>query len=157
MTFVETKRHINKPTQTYGCELVKQGKGWVLLHYISQKAWQIVDAHLPKGSSTWAFYEEGASSVIWRMVDPAGQLVGHLFHICSDITVKSNGVDYLDLLLDVWVDAQGHAHLLDADELFECVAQQKISLEQKCHIEALAVQVLDNWQMDVQNLEERLV
>ena len=156
-TFVETKRHINKPTQTYACELVKRGQGWVLLRYVSQKAWQIVDTHLPIGSCTWAFYEEGASCVIWRMVDPTEQLMGHLFHICSDIKVGSKGVDYLDLLLDIWVDAKGHVHLLDEDELAECVANQKISPTQAHRIEAKAVHVMENWQADVKRFDERIV
>jgi len=157
MAFVETKRHINKPTQTYSCELIKHGQGWVLLRYVSQKAWNVVDTHLPKGSCTWAFYEEGASSVIWRMVNPKGQLLGHLFHICSDIRVESSGVDYLDLLLDVWIDAQGDAHLLDEDELAECVANQKISPAQGHRIKAIAARVLDHWQGDVKKMNERLV
>lgn len=155
--FVETKRHINKPTQTYACEKVKQGPGWVLLRYVSHEAWQVVDTFLPIGSSTWAFYEEGASCVIWRMVDPTGQLLGHLFHVSSDISVHSNGVDYLDLLLDIWVDAQGSAHLLDEDELAECVASQKLSPAQAHHIEGIAVRVLENWQVDVKRLDELLV
>ena len=151
--FVETKQHINKPTQTYACERVKQGQGWVLLRYVSQKTWQVVDTFLPIGTCTWAFYEEGASYVIWRMESPTGQLLGYLFHVCSDITVSATGVEYLDLLLDVWVDAQGRDHLLDEDELAACLANQKLSPEKVRQIENIAAHVAKNWQVDVKRLD----
>ena len=51
------------------------------------------------------------------MLNPGKILEGHLFHICRNQQVQEDRVEYLDLLLDVWVDSEGHITILDRDEL----------------------------------------
>ena len=45
---------------------------------------------------------------------------GHLFHLCRDQQVQEDRVEYLDLLLDIWIDSGGHMTILDRDELEAC-------------------------------------
>ena len=120
MTFLETKRHLNKPDQFFSCELVKRAPNWVLLKYVSDRSWQVGETFVAPGSVTFAFYRSDAGVVLWKMCGPAGRLLGHLFHICKDLAIFQDGVTYLDLLLDIWVDAAGRVQILDRDELAAC-------------------------------------
>jgi hypothetical protein len=155
-SFIETKRHINKPTQTYTCELFCQGSDWVVLRYVSEAEWYIGNTHLPVGTSTLACYEQGADCVLWRMIDPKGHLIGHLFHICADIDIQPSAVDYLDLLLDVWVDAQDALVILDEDELADCVYHDKLTESQAHEIETFARDIARDRQAWITSLDKKL-
>jgi len=146
MSFVETKRHLNKPTQTYTCDLVQRGEDWVVLKYVSDRAWQISDVVLPSGTCTLAYYKVGADCLVWKMNDPDGQLLGHLFHICKDVVIEDHRLEYLDLLLDVWVDSKGIPTLLDVDDLDECLRLGIVSDKDAEAIRSIASKVLDGWQ-----------
>ena len=155
--FVETKRHVNKATQTYSCDVLKRAKDWVILQYVSSRSWHIANTDLPVGTRTLAYYEVGANWVVWRMLAPSGELLGHLFHICRDITLSENGVDYLDLLLDVWVDHQEKVTLLDEDELDHCVVDEKLTASQASNIQKLAQELLQTYSKWIARLNAQLV
>ena len=117
MLFCEFKRHLDKPDETYMCDLVAQGTDWVILSYVSNRAWEVAGTCLPAGSQTLAFYQTGDAHVLWRMCAPSGDLKGHLFHICRDLQVKKRRVSYLDLLLDIWIGSDGVAEVLDREDV----------------------------------------
>lgn len=146
MNFEETKRHLDKPTQIFTCELVQRGENWVVLKYVSDRSWQISDVVLPAGTCTLAYYQIGADCVVWKMIAPDGQLLGHLFHICSDLAIESQRVEYLDLLLDVWVDLNGKATLLDIEDLAMCLENGILLDKQARNIRDIANKVFDGWQ-----------
>ena len=56
------------------------------------------------------------------MICPKNNLIGYLFHICRDIGIEPDKIDYLDLLLDVWVCADGEIKILDRDEVEDSYA-----------------------------------
>lgn len=153
MPFVETKRHLNKPTQTFPCTCLARGDDWVLLKYVSTKSYEICGAFLPQGTVTFAFYKMGGHCIVWRMVAPDGCLMGHLFHISKDLEMSDQGLSYLDLLLDVWVDPSGNTTLLDEEELAACVEKGTLSQAQAAEIRGFAETVLDGWQDWVAVLE----
>jgi hypothetical protein len=155
-SFLETKHHINKPTQTYTCELINRGKDWVVLRYVSDSFWRIEDTELPKNTTTLALYERDAQCVLWRMTGPDMALRGHLFHLCTDIEIKNDGVEYLDQLLDVWIDHKGDVTILDQDELAECVALKKLSHHRAHEIEKAAQDIVKTWQTGLARLDARL-
>lgn len=155
--FVETKHHVNKATQTYVCDVLKRSEDWVVLKYVSTQSWEIVDTVLPVGTCTLAYYEVGASWVVWRMSDSEDHLLGHLFHVCRDITLFDNGVDYLDLLLDVWVGGEGEVTLLDEDELAHCVISKKLTITEALKIEKQAQILLETYQHWIDRFQARLL
>lgn len=126
--FREIKRHVNKPDEVYVCELIARGPDWVLLKYVSQRDWILAGTWLPEGSATLALYRRGAEWVLWRISAPDGLVLGHVFHVCTDVEIGEAEVSYRDLLLDVWVDGQGRVTMLDEDEVAACVATGALTL-----------------------------
>ena len=87
--------------------------------------------------------------VVWKMVNPFQVLEGHLFHICRDLQAREDRVEYLDLLLDVWIDIHGQVTILDRDEVQQCAEAGLIG---ECELMWIARQeqhISENWQQIV--------
>jgi predicted RNA-binding protein associated with RNAse of E/G family len=64
---------------------------------------------------------------MWVMSEPGGKLLGHLFHICRDLRIRDDCVEYTDMLLDIWIPASGDMQILDAADLEVAVRAGRIS------------------------------
>jgi len=126
MKILEIKRHLNKPDESYLCDLFKRGDGYMVLKYINERPGRVGGVMFEVGSTTYAYYRTGMGYVLWRMLGPDFRLKGHLFHICRDLRVGEDRVEYLDLLLDVWIGENGRFTILDRDEVEECAAKGMI-------------------------------
>lgn len=122
MAYLEVKRHLNKPDESYSCEALVRGNGTVVLKYVNDQPGRVSGVAFEVGSTTFAYYRTGAGYVLWKMCGADDRLKGHLFHICRDLKVGEDGVEYLDLLLDLWYDAEGRLTVLDREELEACRA-----------------------------------
>ena len=114
---LEIKLHLNKADESYLCDLIKRNSDWIIVKYVSERPGRVGSVTFDAGSTTFAYYRTGMGYVIWRMLDPDERLKGHLFHICWDLHVENDKVNYLDLLLDVWINAEDQITILDRDEV----------------------------------------
>jgi hypothetical protein len=153
MKILEVKRHLNKPDQSYLCDLLYQGSDLVVLKYVSDRPGRVGDTLFEPGTTTYAAYKAGEGYVLWKMVDPQGNLKGHLFHICRDLQVHQDRVDYLDMLLDVWVDRDGRVSVLDRDELAACVSKGVVGQEALAWIEEQEKRIQANWNRMIAELD----
>jgi predicted RNA-binding protein associated with RNAse of E/G family len=154
--FCEFKRHLDKPDETYMCDLVARGTDWVVLSYVSNRAWEVAGALLPAGSQTLAFYHTGVAHVLWQMHAPSGNLKGHLFHICRDVQVEERRVSYLDLLLDVWIGSDGVVEILDREDVDMCYREGKLC---EADLEAIAAEekrIVAHWPVLVREMDSLL-
>jgi hypothetical protein len=126
----EIKVHKNKETQRFRCRVLRREADYLVLSYYADKPGRIKDVVLPAGSTTIAHYWTGRGYVLWRMYGPDSALIGTLFHICSDVTITETSVQYLDLIVDIWIPAQGEPLVLDEDELEECRQQGLVKDEE---------------------------
>lgn len=117
MKYLEIKRHLDKPDESYTCELLMQGTNYVVLKYVNDSFGQIGKEIFESGSTTFAYYRTGVGYVLWKMFGVDGKLKGHLFHICKDLWVGCGGVEYLDLFIDLWFDLKGGVTVLDREDL----------------------------------------
>ncbi len=156
MLFCELKRHLNKPDETYMCDLVARDTDWVVLSYVSNRAWEFAGTHLPAGSQTLAFYQRGGAHVLWRMCDPSGGLVGHLFHICRDVQVEERRVSYLDLLLDIWIDSDGVVEVLDREDVDMCYREGKLCEVDLKSITSEEKRIVTHWPVLVREMDALL-
>ncbi len=156
MLFCELKRHLNKPDETYMCDLVARGTNWVVLSYVSNRAWKIAATYLPSGSQTLAFYQMDTAHVMWRMCAPSGDLKGHLFHICRDVQVEERRVSYLDLLLDIWIDSDGVAEVLDREDVEACYTEGKLCEADLKTIAAEEKRIVTHWPVLVREMDALL-
>ncbi len=156
MKILEIKRHLNKPDESYLCDLLVRGNDYVILKYVSAQPGRVGSVTFEVGSTTFAYYKTGMGYVVWKMLNPDEMLEGHLFHICKDQRVKDTRVEYLDLLLDVWIDSQGQLTILDRDELETCARKGKL-LDKELRWIARQEQVIkDNWSQIIFEFDRRL-
>ena len=120
MMFREVKRHLDKPDAVFACESIVHNGDSVVLRYVNARPGRVGETVIRTGSVTYGYYRQGAGYVLWKMFDPDGRLLGHLFHICRNVEVGDRCVDYVDLLLDLWFDPEGRLTVLDRDELESC-------------------------------------
>lgn len=156
MLFCEFKRHLDKPDETYMCDLVARGTDWVVLSYVSNRAWEVAGALLPAGSQTLAFYHTGVAHVLWQINAPSGNLKGHLFHICRDVQVEERRVSYLDLLLDVWIGSDGVVEILDREDVDMCYREGKLCEADLETIAAEEKRIVTHWPVLVREMDALL-
>ena len=64
MKILEIKRHLNKPDETYLCDLLKRGSDYVILKYVSKQPGRVGSVTFEVGSTTFAYYRTGMRYVI---------------------------------------------------------------------------------------------
>jgi hypothetical protein len=131
----EIKVHKNKETQRFRCRLLHREADYLVLSYHADKPGRVQDIIIPPGATTIAHYWAGRGYVLWRMYGPDRALIGTLFHICRDVTITKTSVQYLDLIVDIWISANGELRVLDKDELEECRQKGLVSGEERQWIE----------------------
>jgi protein associated with RNAse G/E len=145
MKILETKRHLNKPDESYLCDLLKRNRDWIIVKYVSEWPGKVGAVTFDTGSTTFAYYRTGMGYVIWKMLTPGGRLEGYLFHICQDLHVEEDKVHYLDLLLDVWIDPAGRITILDRDEVEDCAGKGVIGKKELSWIARQEQEIIANW------------
>ena len=146
---LEIKRHLNKADESYLCDLLKRNSDWIIVKYVSERPGRVGSVTFDAGSTTFAYYRTGMGYVIWKMLSPGDRLEGYLFHICQDICVEEDKVNYLDLLLDVWIDPAGRITILDRDEVEDCAGKGVIGEEELSWIARQEQEIIANWQQIV--------
>ena len=156
MKILEIKRHLNKPDQSYLCDLLKRGSDYIIIKYVNEQPGSVGSVTFDTGSTTYAYYRNGMGYVVWKMADPHNELEGYLFHICCDLQVREDRVVYLDLLLDVWIDIRGQITILDRDEVQQCAAAAMIGENELMWIAQHEKQIVENWQQIVADFNRLL-
>ncbi|MBI4832259.1 MAG: DUF402 domain-containing protein [Candidatus Lindowbacteria bacterium] len=151
----EQKRHLNKPTEYYECELLRHESGHAALRYVSDRTFAStrLGVTFPPGCVTIALYWEDRPYVFWGIFSPAGETLGYLVHICKQVNVAEASVSYLDMLLDVWFFPDGRHIILDADEVEQCLASGALTPEDKVYIEKAKERTLKEFVSNVERLK----
>ena len=134
----ETKRHINKPTERYECDLIEFRPGRMTLRYVSDRTFASTRLGItfPPGCITIALYWESRPYVFWGIFSPNKELLGYLIHICRDVQISEDAVGYLDMLLDIWFFPDGRHLILDEDEVEECLREGSLNQTDREYIES---------------------
>jgi len=151
-SFTEIRLHKSKPPQEFLCELIHLEKEYLVLRYLSHSAAHINGVLIEKGSTTIAHYWKDKNYVLWKMKDPRGKLIGHLFHICKDMRIGSNALSYEDLELDIWCDPHDKVTVLDQDEVEEAFASGFIDTQERALIENQKDEIMNSYQQIIKNL-----
>ena len=138
MWITEIKHHLNKPVERYRCRLVHDRPGYRVISYCTDRDYDPGPAKIPKGSLTIGHYWTDRGYVLWALSDPDGALIGHWFHLCEAVLIGEDFIEYLDLLLDLWLYPDGSFVELDRDEMDACLREGKLSAQQVVWIERWA-------------------
>ena len=145
MKILELKRHLNKPVESYRCDLIRCGSDYIIVKYVSDRSGRIGPVIFDAGSTTFAYYKTGMGYALWKMLNSHKRLEGYLFHICQDLEVGEDKVEYLDLLLDVWIDAEGQMTILDRDEVEACAEKGVIGERELMWIAQQEQEIIEKW------------
>ena len=156
MKILELKQHLNKPEESYLCDLLERGRDYVIVKYVSDSAGRVGPVTFDAGSKTYAIYKIGMGYVIWKMLNSEDTLKGYLFHICKDLRLQKDKVKYLDLLLDVWIDAAGQITILDREEVEDCAGKGVIGEKELLWIDQQEQEIIKNWQHIISEFNLRL-
>jgi hypothetical protein len=144
MQILEMKRHLNKADESYLCDVFKRGSDYVVLKYVNERPGRVGGIICDVGSTTYAYYKPGRGYVLWKICGPDGRLKCHLFHVCRNLEVREDRVEYLDLLLDLLIDADGQLTVLDWEEVEVCAAKGVIGQQDLAWIARQRREITDN-------------
>ncbi len=135
MWITEIKRHLNKPVERYRCTLMHDQPGYRVVAYRTDREYNPGPAKIPERSLTLGHYWTDRGYVLWEMYGPSGHPIGHLFHLCENVRIGNDFVEYLDLLLDLWLPPDGTFVELDRNEMEACMRERRLSDRQAVWIE----------------------
>ena len=118
----EIKRHLNKPTERYECDLLESAAGHVKIRYVSDRTFAStrLGVTFPPGCITVGLYWETRPYVFWGIFTPEKQLLGYLVpaSVLENRTFRQISglmpVALLAALVSVQTFASGMALALDA-------------------------------------------
>lgn len=113
----EIKKNPGKPDQVFSCELLYHGGNRVVISYRSERPYRAAGLEIPPGTLTLGYYQEEWPYILWKMNGPDGALVGYYVHLCEDVRIGADTVEFRDMLLDIWFSPDGTGRLWDEDEL----------------------------------------
>ena len=142
MEVTEVKRHLDGRVERFACRLVLRRPHLAVLRFDHKEARHAGGLRLPAGSHTFGFFWRRRPYVLYRIVGPDGGLIAHRFDVVEDVRLGETEVSYTDLLLDLWVDANGTAQIEDEDEVEEHVRRGLLSHGQLDRIEHARVLLL---------------
>jgi predicted RNA-binding protein associated with RNAse of E/G family len=149
--FKEIRLHKNKPPQEFLCSLLLRTDDYLVLAFKSPTSTRINNRLIEKGSTTIAHYWSNRNYILWKFRDTNHSLIGHLFHICAEVVFGKSSVTYMDLELDIWIDPDGAATILDQEEVNACCANGFINRYEHSLIVKEKNNILLNFKDIIQN------
>ena len=133
--FKEIRLHKNKPPQEYLCSLLFRTINHLVLAFQSPTATRVNGRLIEEGSTTTAHFWSNKNYTLWKFRDTNHNLIGYLFHICTDVVFGKSSVTYMDLELDIWIDPDGTLTILDEEEVNACCENGLINSHEHSLIE----------------------
>ncbi len=114
---IEKKLTLSGEVRTFSCELIHLDNGFGILKYVIDREYGVKGVRLLPGDMTCALYWEDRpyTLYVWHLKRDGS--TSHYFNIADSISLRPHEFIWRDLAVDVLVDGQGKAHVLDEDEL----------------------------------------
>ena len=148
----EIKHNLDGTTEQFDCHLLHRDTAYVVLCYVSERAYEVAGAKLPAGSLTIGHYWRARAYIVWEMYNPQAELQGYYIHLCSDVKLDEGLVEWHDMSVDVWVGADGRSEILDEHELRRLVNTDRIGSAEAAEICDLARQLRNDLSAIAQEL-----
>jgi hypothetical protein len=119
----EIKHTLFGDTQTYSCELLQYEPGFGVLRYVVDREYNISGHKLLPGDITYGLYWEDRpyTLYVWDLSRINSKL--YYFNIADSISLRSEEFVWRDLTIDVLIDTDNAARILDEQELLPDLAQ----------------------------------
>ncbi len=120
---IEKKLTLTGKIFLFECELLHLEKNFGLLKYVIDRSYEVSTLKLHSGDITYALYwtDRPYTLYIWRLQN--GQ-VNYYFNIADSVSLSPKEFIWRDLAVDVLIDAEKNAQVLDEDELPENISPE---------------------------------
>ena len=126
---MERKQKPDGTWREYGCTLLYRSPSLVVVRFVMEKGGEIFGTPvvIPPGSVSHGYFWTNRPYNLYRMRTMTGDVLAHRFDAVTDVRITGEGVEYRDLVLDWWVDADGGIIEEDREELAEMEAAGLLS------------------------------
>jgi hypothetical protein len=114
---LEIKRRLDGSEQRFACELVALEPLLGVLRYVIDRHWSVAGVRLSPGCVTYAVYWTDRPYNVYWWVDARGRSLAFYFNVADSVVLGGDAFRWRDLCLDVLVQDDGSARVLDEAEL----------------------------------------
>jgi hypothetical protein len=117
---LEIKHKLSGERLEYQCTAcLLQPPGRAILFYVTLQGWvnMYPSIRVPAGSFTFAYYWGERNYNVYHWLDPERATIGFYFNAACHTVIDNRGVEWEDLELDYWLDADGHAAFIDEEKV----------------------------------------
>ncbi len=114
---IEKKLTLSGTTQTFSCELLHFEERFGVLRYVIDREYAIGGITLLPGDVTTAFFWEDRPYTLYTWGLGKGKDDLFYFNIADSVRLAREEFFWRDLVVDILIDRQGAAHVLDEHEL----------------------------------------
>ncbi len=110
-----------------------------VLRYVLDREWRLEEPEitLPEGVRTYAYYWSDRPYNVYHWVRPDGSTVGYYFNVARNTRIGQSEVEWDDLEVDYWLDAEGNSAVLD-----EGLLPESLDTEARSTIEAAKAELI---------------
>ena len=119
--FNETKRTLDGREQTFATRLIAARPGLAVVRFdFTGSAYAHAGGFtIPPGSYTTGFFWRGRTYNLYHITTVDGAPIADRFDVVEGVRIRAGGLEFTDLLLDLWVSPLGEARFEDEDEVRE--------------------------------------
>jgi predicted RNA-binding protein associated with RNAse of E/G family len=129
VTVTEVKHHLRGNRDEYQVELLWRDSTLVLVRFVAKTVMKGDGVRFPAGAYTYGYFWDDRNYNIYRMHFPDGQLFAHRFDVLKDFRFDEDRFEWTDLLLDLWVYADGSTTWKDDDQVAAFLESGRMSPE----------------------------
>ena len=111
--FTEVKRRLDGSEERFDCTPVRVTEDLAIVEFRIP----VAVGDVPKGSTTIGWFWRRRPYNLYRFVGKDGNPLLHRFDVVDEVVIDEQGVEYLDLIVDVLVSPTGGITIEDEDEL----------------------------------------
>ncbi len=138
---IEKKTTLFGNTLLFECELLYLNKGVGVLKYVIDREYRLRDTTLVPGDVTYAFYWTHAPYTLYRWRLDGGKII-YYFNVADSVSLQPQEFFWRDLVIDISVDSDLNAHVLDENEL-----RADLSPELLAYIRSATNEIMQNYRV----------
>jgi len=100
-SFTEFKRTYFGDTKRFDCKLLEKDEGEVVVLFRLERKMQFLGMNLDRESISIGYFWEDRNYNVYHWIDSIGSTRMYYFNIAKDTRIGPDGVEWLDLIVDV--------------------------------------------------------
>ncbi|MHB8574677.1 MAG: DUF402 domain-containing protein [Dehalococcoidia bacterium] len=138
--FIETKRTLDGREQRFETRLLSATRSMAAVRFdFSGDTYTHAGGfEIPPGSYTTGFFWRDRTYNLYHITHADGSPIADRFDVVEAVRIRRTGIEFTDLLLDLWVSPLGEARFEDEDDVREYRERGLISDRQFATIERTA-------------------